>query len=264
MAEALARAGRPEEALAALAPALAARPGEPRLVTLQAGIWSRSGRAAEAADKLGDLRADRARLGELAGALEIEEALADALVRDQRGDEAVAGLRGAVEAHPADTSLRYLLGATLARLGRDDQAEAEMRGLLALDPEHAEALNFLGYGYAERGVRLAEAELLLRRALAAAPRRGHIVDSLGWLLLRRGDVPGAIAALEQAVRLGGPDPAVLEHLGDAYRAAGRAAEAAAAWRRALGSLEEAPPAEQLKLRASLERKLTSPLQPVAR
>jgi Flp pilus assembly protein TadD len=264
MAEALARAGRPEEALAALAPALAARPGEPRLVTLQAGIWSRSGRAAEAAAKLSDLKADRARLGDPAGALEIEEALADALVRDQRGDEAVAGLRGAVEANPADTSLRYLLGATLARLGRDDQAEAEMRRLLALDPEHAEALNFLGYGYAERGVRLGEAELLLRRALAAAPRRGHIVDSLGWLLLRRGDVPGAIVALEQAVRLGGPDPVVLEHLGDAYRAAGRAADAAAAWRRALGSLEEASPAEQLKLRAPLERKLTTPLRPVAR
>ena len=264
MAEALARAGRPEEALAALAPALAARPGEPRLVALQAGIWARNGRPAEAAAKLGDLRDDRARLGDPAGALEIEEALADALVRDGRGDEAVAGLRRAVEDRPADTSLRYLLGATLARLGRAEEAEAELRGLLVLDPGHAEALNFLGYGYAERGVRLAEAEQLLRRAQAAAPRRGHIVDSLGWLLLRRGDVPGAIEALEQAVRLGGPDPTVLEHLGDAYRAAGRAADAAAAWRRALGSLEEAPQGEQLELRASIERKLTAPPKPVAR
>jgi Flp pilus assembly protein TadD len=264
MAETLARAGRPEEALAALAPALAARPGEPRLVALQAGIWARGGRPAEAAAKLGDLRADRARLGELAGALEIEEALADALVRDGRGDEAVAGLRRAVEARPSDTSLRYLLGGTLARLGRAEEAEVEMRGLLALDPEHAEALNFLGYGYAERGERLAEAEQLLRRALEAAPRRGHIVDSLGWLLLRRGDISGAIEALEQAVRLGGPDPAVLEHLGDAYRAAGRGADADVAWHRALASLEEAPAGEQLELRASLERKLAAAHRPVAR
>jgi Flp pilus assembly protein TadD len=268
MTEALARAGQPEEALAALAPALAARPGEPRLVTLQASIWSRSGRAAEAAAKLGDLRADRARLGDPAGALEIEEALADALLRDGRGEEAVAGLRSAVEARPTETALRYTLGSTLARMGRVDEAEVEMRGLLALDGEHAEALNFLGYSYAERGVRLDEAEALLRRALAVAPRRGHIVDSLGWLLLQRGDLPGAIEALEQAVRLGGPDPAVLEHLGDAYRAAGRGADAAAAWRRALGSLGDEPPSEQLKLRASLERKLAGltapPLKPVAR
>jgi predicted negative regulator of RcsB-dependent stress response len=66
----------------------------------------------------------------------------------------------------------------------------------------------------------------------------------------------------------GPDPEVLEHLGDAYRAGGRSAEALAAYRRALGSFSDEPPAEQLRLRASLERKLSSlaapALEPVAR
>ena len=268
MAEALARAGRPEEALAALAPALAARPGEPRLVTLQAGIWSRSGRAAQAAAKLGDLREDRARIGDPDGLLQIEEALADALLRDGRGDEAVAGLRRAVEQRPTDTALRYALGSALARNGQLDEAEAQMRALLELDPENAEALNFVGYGYAERGVRLDEAEAMLRRALAAAPQRGHIVDSLGWVVLRKGDVAGAIGLLEQAVRLNGPDPAVLEHLGDAYRAAGRGGDAAATWRLALASFGDEPPADQLRLRASLEQKLAGlaapALTPVAR
>jgi Flp pilus assembly protein TadD len=75
------------------------------------------------------------------------------------------------------------------------------------------------------------------------------------VLLRKGDVSGAVEQLERAVRLSGSDPAVLEHLGDAYRAAGRGDEAAAAWRRALGSLGEEPPIEQLTLRASLVRKL---------
>jgi Flp pilus assembly protein TadD len=143
-----------------------------------------------------------------------------------------------------------------------------MRALLAIDPENAEALNFIGYRYAEQGVRLDEAEVLLRRALQAAPRSGHIVDSLGWLMFRKGDVPRAVDLLEQAARLVGPDPAVLEHLGDAYRAAGRTADAAAAWRRALGNLGDETPAEQLRLRASLERKLSGlaapPPGPVAR
>lgn len=268
MAEALARAGRPEEALAALAPALAARPGEPRLVTVQAGIWSRSGRAAEAAAKLGDLREDRSRLGDEASLVEIEEGLADALLRDGRADEAVAGLRRAVDLHPTDGALRFALGATLARAGKAGEADEQMRGLLALEPENAEALNFVGYGYAERGVRLDEAEAMLRRALASAPRRGHIVDSLGWVLLRKGDVPRAVETLELAVRLTGPDPAVLEHLGDAYRAAGRGVDAASAWRRALGSFGDEPPSEQLTLRGSLERKLAGlaapPPRPVAR
>ena len=54
---------------------------------------------------------------------------------------------------------------------------------------------------------------------------------------------------------------MLEHLGDAYRAAGRTADAEAAWRRALGSFGDEPPAEQLRLRASLERKLSGVAAP---
>jgi tetratricopeptide (TPR) repeat protein len=268
MAYALSRAGRPEEALAALAPPLAARPGEPRLVTLRAGVLIRIGRADEAVGMLGDLRADRARLGDQAALLEIDQALADALVRSGHADDAVAGLRRAVEAQPSEPALRYALGAALASAGRPDEGVAQMRALLAIDPDNAEALNFIGYRYAEQGVRLDEAEALLRRALRAAPRSGHIVDSFGWLMLRKGNVPRAVELLEQAARLVGPDPAVLEHLGDAYRAAGRTTDAVAAWHRALGSFGDEPPAEQLRLRTSLERKLSGvaapPIKPVAR
>jgi tetratricopeptide (TPR) repeat protein len=133
---------------------------------------------------------------------------------------------------------------------------AQMRAVLALAPDHAEALNYIGYRFAEQGVNLDEAEAMLRRALRASPRSGHIVDSLGWLRLRQGDVTGSVALLEQADRLLGPDPEVLDHLGDAYRAAGRAADAGAAWRRALASLGDPPPAERAGLRAALVGKLS--------
>jgi predicted TPR repeat methyltransferase len=82
------------------------------------------------------------------------------------------------------------------------------------------------------------------------------------VLLRKGDVDGAVEQLERAARLSGADPAVLEHLGDAYRAAGRGGDAAATWRRALGSLGDEPPLEQLTLRASLEGKLAGVASPV--
>ncbi len=268
LADALSRAGRHEEALSALAPALAARPGDPRLVAQRSGVLLRSGRAGEAVELLAGLRADRARLGDQAALLEIEPALAEALVRAGRADDAVAGLRRAVEAQPASPALRYALGATLEEAGRSGEAVEQMRAVLQLDPENVEALNFIGYQYAEQGVRLDEAEALLRRALQASPRSGHIVDSLGWLMLRKGDVPRAVDLLEQAARLMGPDPTVLEHLGDAYRAAGRSADAATAWRGALRTVGDEPPAEQLRLRASLERKLSGlaapPPGPVAR
>jgi Flp pilus assembly protein TadD len=256
MAAALSHAGDHDEALAALGPPLAARPGEPRLATARAGVLIRAGRAGEAMSMLEELQADRARLGDLPALAEIEPALAEARQRAGHADQAVEGMRRAVEAQPAEPALRYGLGTALAGAGRPDEALEQMRALLALDPDHAEALNFIGYSYAEAGVRLDEAEALLRRALRVAPRRGHIVDSLGWLMLRKGEPGRAVELLELAARLVGPDPLVLEHLGDAYRAAGRAGDAAGAWRRALGSFGEEPPAEQLRLRASLERKLS--------
>jgi Flp pilus assembly protein TadD len=113
----------------------------------------------------------------------------------------------------------------------------------------------VGYTLAEKGQRLDEAEELVRRAMTLSPRSGHMVDSLGYIRLRRGDVPQAIELLEEADRLLGPDPSVLDHLGEAYRAATRPADAGAAWRRALASLGEEPPAEQQALRTELTRKL---------
>jgi Flp pilus assembly protein TadD len=76
-------------------------------------------------------------------------------------------------------------------------------------------------------------------------------------MLRKGDLPRAVELLERAAQLQVADPQVLEHLGDAYRAAGRAADAVAAYRRALGCFGDEPRAEQLRLRAALERKLSS-------
>jgi Flp pilus assembly protein TadD len=130
-----------------------------------------------------------------------------------------------------------------------------MRALLAVNPDHAEALNFVGYCFAEQGVRLEEAERLVRRALELKPRSGHLLDSLGWVLFRRGDHRRAVELLEQADALSGPDATILEHLGDAYRAAARESEAAQAYRRGLASVPDELPSEQRKRRDALERKL---------
>src|SRR5207247_1682915 len=82
------------------------------------------------------------------------------------------------------------------------------------------ALNYLGYTYAEMGVRLDEAEKLIRRALEIEPDDGFYVDSLGWVYYQRGDYRRAVEHLERAVELAGDDPTVAEHLGDAYSRAG--------------------------------------------
>ena len=104
-------------------------------------------------------------------------------------------------------------------------------------------------------MRLDEAERLVRRALELRPRSGHVLDSLGWVLFRRGDASRAVEVLERADALAGPEPVILEHLGDAYRALARRADAARVYRRALGAVPEEPRSDDARRRTAIERKL---------
>nr|WP_286202652.1 tetratricopeptide repeat protein [Comamonas sp. JC664] len=184
------------------------------------------------------------------------DALAAMLHRQGRGDEALRLLRDAVSRAPRDEELLYVLGAAHERQGDVRGALARMRAVLAVSPDHAAALNFLGYLLAQAGQNLDEAERRVRRALELRPETGAYLDSLGWVYFRRGDYARAVEALERASALSPDEPVILEHLGDAYQRAARVDEAAAAWRRALEVLtldpESAEPPEQ---RAALERKL---------
>jgi tetratricopeptide (TPR) repeat protein len=255
LAEALSRAGRHAEAERALEAPLAAKPEDVRLLVMRAEVLDRAGRSPDAIALLRRAIQVRARTPDDRDLPDLYTALAESLVRAGRPADAVGALRAALAARPRDQELLYALGAAYERAGQGEVAAAQMRALLSLNPDHVEALNFLGYAYAEQGVRLEEAEKLVRRALEIKPRSGHVLDSLGWVLFRRGDHRGAVATLEQAEALAGPDATILEHLGDAYRAASRLADAAQAYRRALGSVGDEIPPDQGKRRAALERKL---------
>jgi Flp pilus assembly protein TadD len=255
LAEALSRIGRHGDAERALEAPLAAQPKDARLLTMRAAVLDRAGRAADAVALLRKAVVDRERANLDTDLVDLKIALADSLARAGRSDESVAVLRAAVASRPRDEELLFALGAAYDRAGQQDLAVAQMRALLVVNPEHAEAMNFVGYTYAEQGVRLEDAEKLVRRALELKPRSGHILDSLGWVLFRRGDSRRAVEVLEQAESLAGPDATILEHLGDAYRASARLSEAAQAYRRALANVAEELPSDQGKRRASLERKL---------
>jgi Flp pilus assembly protein TadD len=137
-----------------------------------------------------------------------------------------------------------------------DGALARMRAVLEVAPDHAPALNFLGYLLAQSGKDLDEAERRVLRALQLRPQTGAFLDSLGWVYFRRGEYLRAVEALERAVSLSPDEPVILEHLGDAYQRASRSEEAAGAWRRALDVLALDPEAaEPPGQRVLLERKL---------
>ena len=98
----------------------------------------------------------------------------------------------------------------------EDKVVEAMYKVLDIDAWHANALNYIGYTYAESGIMLDEAERLVKKALEIKPDSGHIMDSLGWVYYKRGEFGKAVVELEKATRLLPEDPIVMEHLGDAY------------------------------------------------
>jgi tetratricopeptide (TPR) repeat protein len=153
-----------------------------------------------------------------------------------------------VEQEPKNAEASFLLGEYLYKIDRLDESEAALRQAFTLDPDHAAALNFLGYSLAERDVRLEEALSMIARALEIDAWNGAYLDSLGWVYYRLGRFDEARQPLERAVRELPHDPTVLEHLGDLYRRLGERSAALAAWQRAL----EAGPAEPAALREKIE------------
>jgi tetratricopeptide (TPR) repeat protein len=163
--------------------------------------------------------------------------LGDVFAEDKKYSDAVAAYGGAIARlkHPGaeDWSLFYARGAALERVHDWPRAEADMRKALMLSPNQPAVLNFLGFSWTEQNRNLAEARDMIGRALEQRPNDGAIVDSMGWVVLRLGDVHRAVQLLQQAAELAPTDPTITGHLGDAYWEAGRHLEAEDQWRRAL-------------------------------
>ncbi len=104
--------------------------------------------------------------------------------------------------------------------------------ILDRDPDHAGALNFIGFSLADRNRELARADRLLQRALELAPTDGFVLDSVGWLRFRQGRLPEAQDLLERAVRLAPTEPELLWHLGEVYLARRQPRRALTAYERA--------------------------------
>jgi Flp pilus assembly protein TadD len=91
-------------------------------------------------------------------------------------------------------------------------AESQLRQAIKIDPGYADACNYLGYMFAEKGVNLDEAVALVKKALEADPGNGAYIDSLGWAYYRKGDIAGALSELEKAAALEPLDPEIRAHL----------------------------------------------------
>lgn len=135
---------------------------------------------------------------------------------------------------PDDLDLIYETALMAERAGRLDITENYLRKLIDKKPDHAHALNALGYSLADRNERLEEAAGLIDRALEFAPNDAFILDSKGWVLFRKGDLEGALKYLMRAIELR-PDPEIAAHLGEVLWQLGRRDDASRIWREAVAA-----------------------------
>jgi len=118
------------------------------------------------------------------------------------------------------------------KIGKTDVMEKDLRKLIELKPDHAHAYNALGYGLAEHSNRLKEALELIEKAIQLSPNDPYIMDSLGWVHYRMGNLNQGLSFLRQAFGMN-PDPEIAAHLGEVLWVQGTKEEAKEIWQSAL-------------------------------
>jgi tetratricopeptide (TPR) repeat protein len=159
-------------------------------------------------------------------------AISQWLREDKQINAALTIIEQALAKFPADTDLQSEMAMLCEKLGRFDQMESLLRGIMKVKPTDAHAFNALGYSLADRKIRLDEARELILKAVQLAPRDPFIQDSLGWLEYRVGNSAEAIRILEAAFKAR-PDAEIAAHLGEVYWQSGQQDKAGTIWREGL-------------------------------
>jgi tetratricopeptide (TPR) repeat protein len=192
-------------------------------VTRRAILMSKAGQLDEARALLQSVAVtgDRERMA-------LTSAEAQMLSQAKRTDEAFKVLDDAVQKTRNTPDFLYEHALAAEKINKMDVMEQSLRRLIELRPDAAHAYNALGYSFADRNLQLPEARQLIVKALELKPDDPHILDSMGWVLYRQGELDKAREYLEKALKIS-PEVDVLVHLGEVLWAQGRQSEAIKYW-----------------------------------
>jgi len=193
-----------------------------------AGVMAKQGKLDEARAYLNGLHAT--------GEQRVQVLIAEAqMLRDANHHRDAYDLLGkALDAQPDQPELLYDHAITAEKLERYDVLEKNLRTLIRVKPDYAHAYNALGYSFADRNTRLPEARKLIQHALELSPDDAYIIDSMGWVLYRQGDLKGAEQWLRRAYD-GRQDAEIGAHLGEVLWKMGDRGEAERIWNESLKS-----------------------------
>lgn len=147
-------------------------------------------------------------------------------------EEVFALYETALATKPGDLELIYSRGIYAADQGLIAAAERDFRAILEKSPDDADALNALGYTLANQTDRYAEAYKLIKRAFALKPDNAAILDSMGWVYYRLGNLENAEKFLQQALAKQNDDE-IAAHLGEVLWMMGKRVQARSIWTKAL-------------------------------
>ncbi len=138
------------------------------------------------------------------------------------------------QAELLNATFYFQYGAAAEQAGLIEKAAELLKQCIALDPQYAEAYNYLGYMWVDRGENLDEAGEMIKKAVEMSPKKAAFMDSLGWYYFKKGEHQKALGELLRAAEnIQIEDAVVFDHIGDAYHALGKPAEALNYWRKAL-------------------------------
>jgi tetratricopeptide (TPR) repeat protein len=242
LAEVQSKGGRLDAAMETTQEALRLEPNDPEAVRTLVNLLVQTGKTNDAVALLqGRLKQDpnNAQMGLMLGFV---------LTQALKHDEAITLYKNLIERFANDEEIikRAHSGLSIVYTNLNDfpKAEAELETIFARDPEDAGINNDLGYLYADQGKNLEKAEAMIRKAVAEEPDNYAYLDSLGWVLFKRGKFQEARIPLEKAQGDPRQDATIPDHLGDVYFQLQELPKAKAAWERALKIANEAKPPDK--------------------
>ncbi|MFW0757257.1 tetratricopeptide repeat protein [Pseudomonas sp. H11T01] len=208
----------------------------------QADILMNNGRTAEAESRLAAARGAQPDYAIQLYLVEVET-----LSANKQDDRAWKVLQQALQQYPDDLNLLYTRAMQAEKRNDLAQMEKDLRLIIKRDPDNAMALNALGYTLSDRTTRYAEAKALIEQAHQLNPEDPAVLDSLGWVNFRLGNLDEAERLLRQALERF-PDQEVAAHLGEVLWANGKQREAKQIWGKFLKDQPDSP-----TLRSTIKR-----------
>ena len=154
------------------------------------------------------------------------------------------GLARATATNRLTHTFYFQVGSAYERNKKFQDAETYFRKALELSPDFAEALNYLGYMWADRGENLQEARTMIEKALKLEPKNAAYLDSMGWVLFKLQHSEEALKWIQQSIEnTEEPDATLYDHLGDIYERLNQTSKAHEAWKKSL-TIEANPQVEK--------------------